>query len=145
VRADSAIAEYGHPGAAWALLGPDVVLRRTAYDASTAFAAISASAGDLPGIEFIIGNVRAAPAAPKHWPRSTRPSSTRPGNGRTRRDPVEKRLTAEAQNACSLIANPGRMKSTDLRGIVRLGTGLARGAKAAPVQSAQIQPNGSAQ
>jgi hypothetical protein len=23
---------YGHPGAAWALLGPDVVLRRTAYD-----------------------------------------------------------------------------------------------------------------
>jgi diadenosine tetraphosphatase ApaH/serine/threonine PP2A family protein phosphatase len=27
---------YGHPGAAWALLGPSVALRRTAYDAEAA-------------------------------------------------------------------------------------------------------------
>src|SRR5262249_38568701 len=46
---------YGHPGAAWALLGPDVVLRRTAYDSSAAAAALSAGASDLPGIEFITG------------------------------------------------------------------------------------------
>src|SRR5262252_6457018 len=51
---------YGHPGAAWALLGPDVVLRRTAYDADAAAAALAASASDLPGIEFITGNVRAS-------------------------------------------------------------------------------------
>ncbi len=41
---------YGHPGAAWALLGPDVVLRRTAYDTDAAAAAVSAAASDLPGI-----------------------------------------------------------------------------------------------
>src|SRR5262249_29065212 len=51
---------YGHPGAAGALLGPDVILRRTAYDTSAAAAALSASAGDLPGIEFITGNVCAS-------------------------------------------------------------------------------------
>ena len=51
---------YGHAGAAWALLGPDVVLRRTAYDTGAAVAAMSASASDLPGIEFITGNVRAS-------------------------------------------------------------------------------------
>lgn len=49
---------YGHAGAAWALLGPDVVLRRTDYDAESAAAALSASAADLPGIEFIVGNLR---------------------------------------------------------------------------------------
>jgi hypothetical protein len=37
-----------------------VVLRRTAYDASAAVAAMSASAGGLPGIEFITGNVQAS-------------------------------------------------------------------------------------
>jgi len=51
---------YGHPGAAWALLGPDVILRRTAYDTSAAAAALSASASDLPGIDFITGNIRAS-------------------------------------------------------------------------------------
>ena len=51
---------YGHPGAAWALLGPDVVSRRTADDTGAAVAAMSASASDLPGIEFITGNVRAS-------------------------------------------------------------------------------------
>jgi predicted phosphodiesterase len=34
---------YGHPGAGWALLGPDVTLRQTRYDAEAAAAAISAS------------------------------------------------------------------------------------------------------
>lgn len=43
---------YGHTGAAWALLGPDVILRRTSYDSRAAAAVLSAAAGDLPGIEF---------------------------------------------------------------------------------------------
>ena len=51
---------YGHTGAAWALLGPDVMLRRTRYDTEAAVALMLASAGDLPGIEFITGNVRAS-------------------------------------------------------------------------------------
>jgi len=34
---------YGHPGAGWALLGPDVTLRQTRYDAEAAAAAIRAS------------------------------------------------------------------------------------------------------
>ena len=33
---------YGHPGAGWALLGPDVTLRQTRYDAEAAGAAIRA-------------------------------------------------------------------------------------------------------
>jgi predicted phosphodiesterase len=40
---------YGHSGAAWALLGPDVTLRRTAYDARAAAAVLAAAASDLPG------------------------------------------------------------------------------------------------
>jgi predicted phosphodiesterase len=51
---------YGHAGAGWALLGPDVVLRRTMYDTQAAAAALQASASDLPGIEHIIGNVAAS-------------------------------------------------------------------------------------
>jgi putative phosphoesterase len=34
---------YGHPGAAWALLGPTVELRRTAYDAAEAAARLARS------------------------------------------------------------------------------------------------------
>jgi predicted phosphodiesterase len=34
---------YGHPGAGWALLGPDVSLRRTSYDADAAARIIGAS------------------------------------------------------------------------------------------------------
>jgi predicted phosphodiesterase len=34
---------YGHPGAGWALLGPDVTLRRTLYDAEAAARVIEAS------------------------------------------------------------------------------------------------------
>jgi putative phosphoesterase len=51
---------YGHPGASWALLGPDVVLRRTLYDSAAAAAALEAAAPDLPDIGFLAGNVRAA-------------------------------------------------------------------------------------
>jgi predicted phosphodiesterase len=38
---------YGHPGAAWALLGPEVMLRRTHYDTAAAAELIAASA--FPG------------------------------------------------------------------------------------------------
>ncbi|MDR3032510.1 MAG: metallophosphatase family protein [Kitasatospora sp.] len=48
---------YGHPGAAWAVLGPDVTLRRTAYDTRAAAAVLTAAAGDLPGLEDFIGNL----------------------------------------------------------------------------------------
>ncbi len=51
---------YGHTGASWALLGPDVVLRRTEYDAEAAAAALEAAGAGLPGIEFVAGNVRAS-------------------------------------------------------------------------------------
>ncbi len=51
---------YGHAGAAWALLGPDVTLRRTLYDTRAAAATLLASASDLPDIEFITGNMAAA-------------------------------------------------------------------------------------
>lgn len=51
---------YGHAGAGWALLGPDVALRRTLYDPRAATATLLASASDLPGIEFITGNMAAA-------------------------------------------------------------------------------------
>ena len=49
---------YGHSGAAWALLGPDVVLRRTAYDTRAAAAALAASASDLPGLDFITASIQ---------------------------------------------------------------------------------------
>lgn len=51
---------YGHPGASWALLGPDVVLRRTVYDTEAAAAALETAASDLPDIAFLAGNVRAS-------------------------------------------------------------------------------------
>jgi predicted phosphodiesterase len=59
VNAGSVGLQYGHPGASWALLGPDVVLRRTRYDADAAAAALWTAARDLPGAEGFIGNVRA--------------------------------------------------------------------------------------
>lgn len=51
---------YGHAGAGWAVLGPEVVLRRTRYDTRAAAAAVLADASDLPGIEFVTGNIAAA-------------------------------------------------------------------------------------
>ncbi|MGE5287905.1 MAG: metallophosphoesterase family protein [Micromonosporaceae bacterium] len=51
---------YGHDGAAWALLGPDVVLRRTRYDTQAAAAMLAAST--MPDIEeFVARNVRTTP------------------------------------------------------------------------------------
>jgi predicted phosphodiesterase len=51
---------YGHAGASWALLGPDVVLRRTNYDPAAAAEALLNAAPGLPGIEQIAGNVAAS-------------------------------------------------------------------------------------
>lgn len=54
---------YGVPGAYWALLGPDVVLRRTGYDADAAGRAMRAAAPGYPGLaEFITENVLAVPS-----------------------------------------------------------------------------------
>jgi putative phosphoesterase len=52
---------YGHTGGAWALLGPDVILRRTPYDTRAAAQRLATSA--MPGIEeFIAENVRVTPS-----------------------------------------------------------------------------------
>jgi predicted phosphodiesterase len=54
---------YGGAGAFWALLGPDVVLRRTPYDARAAAATFRSAAPDYPGLdEFIAENVLAVPS-----------------------------------------------------------------------------------
>jgi Icc-related predicted phosphoesterase len=57
VNAGSVGLGYGHSGASWAILGPDVVLRRTPYDADKAAAILTASS-DLPGIANMAANVR---------------------------------------------------------------------------------------
>jgi putative phosphoesterase len=49
---------YGHAGAAWALLGPDVTLRRTSYDPDAAAARLAAAAHDMPDIAFYADNAR---------------------------------------------------------------------------------------
>ncbi|MDA3628509.1 metallophosphoesterase family protein [Saccharopolyspora oryzae] len=49
---------YGGTGAYWALLGPDVVLRRTDYDLNAAAETLRAAAPDFPDIaEFIEANL----------------------------------------------------------------------------------------
>jgi predicted phosphodiesterase len=54
---------YGGTGAYWALLGPDVTLRRTGYDAQAAAAAFRAAAPGYPGLEeFIAGNIVTTPS-----------------------------------------------------------------------------------
>ena len=48
---------YGPPGAFWALLGPDVVLKRTAYDVEAAAARICAGAHPKAGVwaqEYVV-------------------------------------------------------------------------------------------
>jgi predicted phosphodiesterase len=50
--------QYGHAGASWAMLGPDVVLRRTPYDTDAAARALSSAGRDLPGVENFVENVR---------------------------------------------------------------------------------------
>jgi hypothetical protein len=59
INAGSVGLQYGHPGASWAMLGPDVVLRRTLYDSGAAAGALLSAARDLPGVEDFAGNVRA--------------------------------------------------------------------------------------
>lgn len=52
---------YGHGGASWALIGPDIVLRRTSYDVDAACSRIMASG--MPGAEkFVRTYVRATPS-----------------------------------------------------------------------------------
>jgi Calcineurin-like phosphoesterase superfamily domain len=54
---------YGGTGAYWALLGPDVVLRRTGYDAEAAGELFRAAAPEYPGLEeFIAENVLTVPS-----------------------------------------------------------------------------------
>jgi predicted phosphodiesterase len=54
---------YGTPGAHWALLGPDVTLRCTGYDAQAAGAAMRAAAPEYPALdEFIAENVVTVPS-----------------------------------------------------------------------------------
>ncbi|MDP8911000.1 MAG: metallophosphatase family protein [Actinomycetota bacterium] len=63
VNAGSVGIPYGdEPGAYWALLGPDVEHRRTAYDRERAAAAIAAT-GWPPGDEFARENVLTIPTA----------------------------------------------------------------------------------
>jgi putative phosphoesterase len=54
---------YGSQGALWALLGPQVELRRTEYDADVAAQMFRSSAPDYPSLtEFIAENVLAVPS-----------------------------------------------------------------------------------
>lgn len=54
---------YGGTGAFWALLGPDVVLRRTEYDGAAAGEMFRAAAAGYPGLEkFITENVLTVPS-----------------------------------------------------------------------------------
>jgi hypothetical protein len=54
---------YGGTGAYWALLGPDVVPRRTGYDLDAAADTLARNASDYPDIaEFVAENVRTVPS-----------------------------------------------------------------------------------
>jgi hypothetical protein len=54
---------YGGTGAFWALLGPDVVLRRTGYDTSAAAQTFRFAAPGYPALaEFIAENVLTVPS-----------------------------------------------------------------------------------
>lgn len=60
VNAGSIGMPYGHSGASWALIGADVILKRTAYDVEAAAARILASG--MPGADgFVATYVRATP------------------------------------------------------------------------------------
>jgi hypothetical protein len=54
---------YGSRGAFWTLLGPDITLRRTEYDANVAAGMFRTVAPDYPGLaEFIEENVLTVPS-----------------------------------------------------------------------------------
>lgn len=66
---------YGGTGAHWALLGPDVVLRRTGYDLRAAAATFRAAASGYPGLDaFITGNVLTTPSDAAALAAFSRPS-----------------------------------------------------------------------
>ena len=52
---------YGHGGASWALIGPDIVLRRTSYDIDAACSRIMAT-GMRDAEEFVRTYVRVTPS-----------------------------------------------------------------------------------
>ncbi|MBE7220464.1 MAG: metallophosphoesterase family protein, partial [Caulobacteraceae bacterium] len=61
VNAGSVGMAYGHGGASWLLLGPDVVLKRTPYDAEAA--ATRMRRGGMPGLDtFIDAYIRQTPS-----------------------------------------------------------------------------------
>ncbi len=61
INAGSVGMPYGHGGASWALIGPDIVLRRTSYDIEAACARIAAIR--MPGFEdFMRTYVRVTPS-----------------------------------------------------------------------------------
>jgi predicted phosphodiesterase len=61
VNAGSVGMAYGHAGAAWALVGPDIVLRRTGYDSEAAASRILAT--DMPDADdFVRSYIRAQPS-----------------------------------------------------------------------------------
>lgn len=63
VNAGSVGMPYGGVGAFWALLGPDVVLRRTPYDLDAAAVLLRQAAPEYPGIDaFVTENVRTTPS-----------------------------------------------------------------------------------
>lgn len=54
---------YGGTGAYWALLGPDVILRRTNFDTGAAARTLTAAAPEYPGLdEFVADNVVTVPS-----------------------------------------------------------------------------------
>ena len=54
---------YGSQGALWALIGPDVALRRTDYEADLAAEMFRSAAPEYPGLaEFIEENVLTVPS-----------------------------------------------------------------------------------
>jgi putative phosphoesterase len=54
---------FGDIGACWALLGPEVVLRRTHYDLDAAAATFRTAAADYPYLEeFIAANIQSTPS-----------------------------------------------------------------------------------
>lgn len=61
VNAGSVGLPYGHSGASWALLGPDIVLRRTSYDARAA-ADIIRAAG-MPDVDDFVSSCVSATAS----------------------------------------------------------------------------------
>lgn len=54
---------YGRPGAHWAILGPQITLRRTAYDLERASTVLRGESPDYPELtDFINGNVVTVPS-----------------------------------------------------------------------------------